>query len=230
MITPFAPVPLAQALTTPAPSSANGTQRSHDRLTLVSPDPVTDTGNDTNQPPVPALPAMTPAESSRKARRQQREAAAAVAAAQGQPGFVQETDAGRVALLPPSYDPAWAQEGIPIDTSHPSTVTNPANETVRPEPETARRSEDMGERTTGTGAGAETDLSPAYDHLALGPTIGSEVEGPEGEDTSTPTPTPTTTVHPPDGGTETREESGRPESVSGSEEPSQASPTTATTT
>lgn len=77
--------------------------------------------------PTPA----TPAESSRKARRQQR--------AEAQAGFVQETDAGRVALLPPSYDPAWAQEGLP-DGSSPvdesATAggrTEAENEAVAPE-------------------------------------------------------------------------------------------------
>ena len=216
MITPYAPPPLAPALSTPAPSSANGTHRSHDRLTLVSPDPTNDGDADTNQPPLPALPTMTPAESSRKARRQQREAAAAAAAAQGQPGFVQETDAGRVALLPPSYDPAWAREGIPIDTSHPSTVSNPENVTTRPEPETARRSEDMGQQNTGTGG--ETDMSPKYDHLALGATIRSV--GPGGQEApqvpqveGTSTSSPTSTAAPAEVALESQEQDDRSESA-----------------
>lgn len=103
---------------TPAPiSTANGTQRSHsvrDRLTLVSPGPETDQPIEMPTPP-------TPAESSRKARRQQR--------AEAQAGFVQETDAGRVALLPPSYDPAWAQEGLP-DATTPSDGTTEAREAM----------------------------------------------------------------------------------------------------
>ena len=182
MITPYTPSPSAPASATapvPAPtitptlaaaiappSSANGTHRSHDRLTLVSPD----LDPETDSPPIPALPTMTPAESSRKARRQQREAAQAQAQAQAGPGFVQETDAGRVALLPPSYDPAWAQEGIP-NLTEPSPETGGQGEVTRPEDlgeGGGRRSEDA-ERVA-----HDTDTTPDYAPPVLAPPIESD--------------------------------------------------------
>lgn len=36
-------------------------------------------------------------------------------------GVLQETDAGRVALVPPSYDPAWARDGFTNDSPPPTS-------------------------------------------------------------------------------------------------------------
>ena len=43
-------------------------------------------------------------------------------------GVLQETDAGRVALVPPSYDPAWAQDGF-TNSSPPPTSSRDGSQT-----------------------------------------------------------------------------------------------------
>jgi hypothetical protein len=90
------------------PSAVPGSSRSTDppssrRLALVTPqaDSETDAGTYTGD-------VVIPPDTERKERRRPRP--------QPRNGVVQETDAGRVALVPPSYDPAWAQDGFTNDS------------------------------------------------------------------------------------------------------------------
>jgi hypothetical protein len=91
-----------------APESSRSQERpSTHRLALVSPD-----GNgDDDETNAIAAGIVIPPDTERKERRRVR--------APPRTGIRQETDAGPVALVPPSYDPAWAQAGVTSESPPP---------------------------------------------------------------------------------------------------------------
>jgi hypothetical protein len=93
-----------------AGSSRSQEQPSSRRLTLVTPQVHSETDAGTYPEGI-----AIPPDTERKERRRQRPPP--------RNGVLQETDAGRVALVPPSYDPAWARDGFTNDSPPPISST-----------------------------------------------------------------------------------------------------------